>query len=361
MLSSTSSSNQRLPSLRWDRLLGAALLVFVLLVAAIELSLAWRGIQPTVADTEALWLQQRARAGALGDRALILLGSSRIQLDADLDVLRRQTGLEPVQLAIDGSNFRPVLAGLAADPAIRGTVIVDFADALLTHPQEGDTAHRWQASYDRSRGRLALPDFAWSEGRLQQALRGRLRSYADGAQPLAAVLMRVLPKQPLGQYVVMRADRSRLADYGKVGMPAHYFERVLRELGQPRPQRPGMTWTDLDQELRSRISALSPETASLPAYEAATRELAQHAATIRERGGRVHFVMLPRSGLVRAIDAARYPRAQFWDRFAAQPGILATHFDDVPAWRELQCPDGSHLDYRQRAAFSAALAARVRS
>ena len=42
--------------------------------------------------------------------------------------VRARTGLAPVQLAIDGSSFVPVLDGLARDPSIRGTVIVGFID-----------------------------------------------------------------------------------------------------------------------------------------------------------------------------------------------------------------------------------------
>ena len=39
-----------------------------------------------------------------------------------------------------------------------------------------------------------------------------------------------------------------------------------------------------------------------------------------------------------------------------QIGAPAVHFEDVPGMRDIECPDGSHLDYRQRAGFTAALA-----
>ncbi|MGH8482027.1 MAG: hypothetical protein ACRES8_06170, partial [Nevskiaceae bacterium] len=80
------------------------------------------------------------------------------------------------------------------------------------------------------------------------------------------------------------------------------------------------------------------------------------ARAIRARGGRVAFVVLPKSGLVRMLEERRYPRAQFWDRFVALAEAPSVHFEDVPAWRGLECPDGSHLDLRQRAAFTEGLA-----
>lgn len=355
MLSSTSSSNERLPALPWPSMLGGALLLATLFVAAMELRLGARGYLATVVDSESLWLEQRERAALLGERALILVGGSRMQLDADLDLLRQRTGLEPVQLAIDGSSFRPVLAGLAADPDVRGTVVVDFSDHLLIQPQDGDAAHRWQKSYERAAGHRALPDFAWSERRLQQALRANLRSYADGAQPLTSLVSRILPSRPTPQYLVMRADRSRLADYTKVDMPGFYYARVLRNIGQEVPIDAGMTWAQLDQALQSRVAAVRPQAAGQAPYERASRELAQQARAIRARGGQVYFAMLPKSGLVRDLDERRYPREMFWDRFAAQAGAPTAHYADVPAWRDLNCPDGSHLDRRQRAAFTAAL------
>lgn len=335
-------------------MLGTALAVLVLCVAALEARLALRGFQSTAEDSEELWLGQRARATALGERALVLVGASRIQLDTDLDELRRLTGLEPVQLAVDGSSFRPVLAGLAADPDVRGTVIVDFSDHVLAQPPPEDVARRWQAAYERGRGRRALPDFESSERRLQRAVRSRLRSYADGAQPITSLLVRALSPRTTPQYLVMRADRSRAADYRKVEMPGFYYARVLRNLGQAEPT--GLaTWEDLDRELARRIAAQPSHLDELPAYERASRDIAAQAAAIRGRGGRVLFVMLPKGGLVRALDERRYPRALFWDRFVAIAGLPAVHFEDVPQWQSLQCPDGSHLDYRDRAAFTAAL------
>lgn len=343
-----------MPALPWAPVLGGALLISVLLASSLELHLALRDFQPTTPDSEALWVQQRARAGALGERALILVGASRIQLDVELATLRARTGLEPVQLAIDGSSFLPVLEGLTADAAIRGTVLVDFSDHLLTYRDETETSYRWQAGFERLRGQARLPDFQAAEAWLGNAWRQRLRSYADGAQPLTSLRARVLDPRPTPQYLVTRPDRSRLADYSKVEMPGFYFARVMRNLGQTVPITPGMTAHELDQELRRRIAALTPQHGVLDTYRSTSRALAAQAAAIRARGGRVFFLMLPKSGLVRAIDDRRFPRAQFWDRFALEAGS-ALHFEDVPAWRPLACPDGSHLDFRQRTSFTHAL------
>lgn len=336
MPSSISSSNARLPALRWGVVLGGATLIFLSFVGGLELRLALRGFQPTVLDTEARWIQQRARASALGARALILVGSSRIQLDADLDLLRSLTGLEPVQLAVDGGNFRPVLEGLSADAAVRGTVVVDFSDHLLTDTNQDGASYAGQRAIERTKAGGALPDFDRTERWLSDAWRQRLRSYADGAQPLSSLIERILSARA-EQYLVTLPDRSRLADFTKVDIPRHYLGRVLRILG---PDGPASTDGLSGAEL---------------AYLTTSRTIAAQAAAIRKRGGRAFFVMLPKSGLIREIDDRRFPRALFWDRFTAEVRTPTVHFLDVAAWRHLDCPDGSHLDLRQREAFTRGL------
>jgi hypothetical protein len=86
-----------------------ALVMPLLVGALLEYMLAAKGFQATTLDTPQLWIEQRARASALGEEALILVGGSRIQLGLDLPLLRETLPLEPVQLAVDGSSSFAVL------------------------------------------------------------------------------------------------------------------------------------------------------------------------------------------------------------------------------------------------------------
>jgi hypothetical protein len=345
------------PAGDWGRAVTLALLLLVAFVGVMEARLAWRGFVPTLEDSSVLWATQRGRASSLGTKALILIGGSRIHLAADLDVLRQETGLEPVQLAIDGSNFLPVLTDLASDPSVRGTVLVDFGDHLLLGVRPDDTAHKYVREYQNRRAALVfhLGTFARTEPWLENQLHARLRSYADGARPLTALWSRLVRNNPVPQYLVMRQDRSRLADYSRVQMPEFYYARVMRNLSAQIPVTTRMTHEEMERELRQRIEAVSPMEGSLEKYLAGTRHLAGLAARIREHGGSVRFLLLPSSKLVRLLEERRFPRALFWDRFAETVAAPTLHFEDVPALREFTCPDGSHLDFRDRARFSAAL------
>lgn len=351
MPSSTSSSNQRLPQLRWGVLLSGGLLLLIAFAGLLEMRLAIRGYKPAVIDSAALWIRERARVDALGSRALVLVGSSRPLLDTDLETLRHETGLEPVQLAIDGSSFMPVLQGLAADPNVRGTVLVDLAENVLALPAQPDTAYAYEAVYERSLEHR-LPDFDDSEAYLTDWLHGILRSYADGTRPITALSRRVLEKNPTPQYLRMLPDREILADYSDVPQPTFYYYRVIRNLGQTVPTQ-GRSYRDIEADFTSRIAALQPYDNKL--FLQTLPSMADMTEAIRRHGGRVIFTTYPTGGYVRLIDDKRLPRALFWDRFTAAVPAQALNFEDVPALRSFYFPDGSHLDEHDRVRFTKTL------
>ncbi|HEX5122735.1 MAG TPA: hypothetical protein VFV97_05755 [Rhodanobacteraceae bacterium] len=342
-----------MPAGPWPKIVLSAFFVVALFIAAMEVRLAVRGFRPTATDSEWSWIVQRERASQLGNRALILVGASRVLLDVDLDVLRRATGLEPVQLAIDGSSFVPVLDDLAADPSITGTVLVGYQDNVIASTDGESAAAGFIAAWQRHARAHGIPTFSSMESALTDRVHGWLRSYADGARPITSLVSRIVAPHPTPQYLITMPDRSWLADYSKVDMPGFYYGRVQRTLGETVPAKPGMTWADLDAEIRRRIDAMPPADASL--VDERSQRIAAMVRKIEARGGHVDVAAFPTDGLVRAIDEKRYPRATFLDRFAGIVGTKTISPADVPALAAFKCPDGSHIDYRDRPAFTAAL------
>lgn len=353
MHSSISSSNQRLPCLAWKPIIAGAFFLFLAFVAVIELRLAAKGFHHSVIDSEVLWLRERSRASDLGERALILIGGSRIQLGIDLDVLRQNTKLEPVQLAIDGSPPLPILEGLARDPSISGTIIVDYYDHFLKPANPNDRAKLYEEHFKRSVHRTQMIDYETIEGYLTNQLRNSLRSYADGARPLTSLLTRVFVRDSTPQYLVTLPDRSRLADYRLVSMPAFYYGRVARNLGQHIDFPANSTYEDVENILKEKIGQLKPNENSY--YIGQLEYLEELVQKIRGRGGKVYFVVMPSSGLVREIERKSYPRSLFWDRFAERVSARTIHFEDFRSLSHFICPDGAHLDYRDRTLFTKAL------
>lgn len=337
----------------WLPILLAGLLAAGAVAAFLEYRLAALGYQPTARDTPARWMAERRRAAALGERALILVGASRFQVGLDLAALRKETGLEPVQLAIDGSAGGPVLENLVKDPAIRGTILFDYYGYALGG---NGVAEKWVRQYEKRGDRIAWLEHPAqaSEERLDGWLREHLRLYADGADPLSALRLRVLPASPSRQYLVMLPDRSRLADYSRVPMPAAYHSRVARTLGESFD----LESPEIETRLTDRVARLKP--ADPRPLGTIAAELAGMAAKLRARGGDLILLAMPTSGLVREIEERRYPRVQFWDRLLAESGVAGIHALREPAFGSYVCPDGSHLDQRDRARFARELAAALR-
>ena len=64
--------------------------------------------------------------------------------------------------------------------------------------------------------------------------------------------------------------------------------------------------------------------------------------------------------MVRAIEERRYPHAKFWSRLLAASGVAGINVLHDQGFSEYHCPDGSHLDMRDRARFTHELAVALR-
>lgn len=357
MLSSTSSSNQRLPVLPWLRLWVPALLLVVLLAALLEFRLALRGIAPTQLDSEARWLEERSRASSDGPQSLVLIGASRIQLGIDVPLLQRLSGKPTHQLAIDGSSYWPVLRGLASDDTFNGTVIVDYYHHTQLDNASGGLAASYEQRYQEKKAQLRQWHFDRLENILEWHWRGQLRSYADGARPLDSLFYRIFNQPQMPQYLRTNFDRSRDADYRKLPMPDFYFARVRRSLGEHAPPANldrYRTYPEVFAALQQAINALPhADTRGLVEKH---RRLRATVEKIQARGGQVIFLVMPSSGLVREIEQRQYPDSQFLLPLQQSLPAQVINSSSQPQLADFVCPDGSHLDYRDKARFTTAFA-----
>ncbi len=358
MPSSTSSSDASavssdIPHADWSRALWAALLVAIAVMGAIELGLRARGYSPTVQDSPELWSLHRRQASNTSDRHLILIGASRVQLDLDLRVLREETGLHPIQLAIDGGSFVPVLSDLAADPSMRSSILVDYVDHVLEGPGFDALAAEWVALHRSRPQPWEAPSLA-TETWLGHAVRSRLASFADGATAMTSLVSRLISPNRTEQYLRTQPDRSRLADYSRVRMPEFAISRAAHHIG--RADLAGEQIIILERQ--SRIAAAIADTAPTQLSDTILRRIdavARDVETIQARGGRVVFVRFPTSGAILAYDQRRFP-ASIMQTFRDRVPAPVLSFEEHVTLTGFDCPDGSHLDQRDRARFTRALA-----
>ncbi|HSG82887.1 MAG TPA: hypothetical protein VLC48_11585 [Gemmatimonadota bacterium] len=328
MPSSTSSSDERRPKGPWLRTWLLAVALAVIALAGWEA--CWRayGFRPSVPDESAAWSIVRSQVGR---GSVVSVGTSRIQTDLDprawADVWG---GSVPRQLAIAGTSPLPVLEDLAADSTFAGLVLFDFIPVVVFEATGAwkATAREWLDDHRlRSRSpsrRIEARLSTWVQSRLALrnpalAPRTLLARLADGELPR-------VPYWTLDRYRFERIDFTRTDTVRRAAAIARDVRREGRQA----------TTAEMD--------------AIFDRLETAVR-------AIQQRGGRVVFLLLPRSGVVREAEEARCPRSACWDAFVTRTSGLTLNTEDDAVMGTFVCPDGSHLDMRDAAAFTRRLAA----
>lgn len=327
MPSSTSSFDRPVPERPWLPMAAAALLVALLATAAWELHARRTGYVADLNDTDDLWALHRDRVR--GD-ATVIVGSSRTVFDLDLGVMTEALGAAPIHLGIVGSSPRPVLADLVADGGFRGTVLVGVTPGLFFAPggPPVDKPNDW-LRYRRQRSPSQRAGHA-----LSRTLEARLAFLNDEDLALKQLVSRIrIPDRP-GAKVP-----PRLPPYLGPMLPSRSV-RMSERLAT-------------DEAFQAEVQGIwMGLAAAAPPMEAAVAnairerildEVAGQVRAFRERGGRVVFLRLPSTGLLRELEGKALPRQLYWDELLARTGAPGIHFEDHPELAGFSCPEWSHL------------------
>ena len=326
-------AHRDIPERPWGLIALAALALTLALMAGWEGLWRYEGYEAgDIKNTKAAWAEQRRRAEG---GATVLIGDSRNLFDVDLDVWQRATGVRPIQLSLEGTSPRFVLADLAADPKFHGLVVADVTPGIFFDRFGGRGAgalayYQHETPSQRVGRYLAiLPEeaFAYIDDQTRpKELWRRLVLPARPGQPPATV-----DPYKVG---VSRADRNSRMWRVEADDPAYR----AREIG---------IWVTL---------AKRPVGAPTPDAPKVIAEVAANVARIRARGGDVIFVSHPSGGVLMTRDTINFPRARFWDRLLAGTGTVGIRSDDYAQLRGFRLPELSHMDPRDVDLYTARLA-----
>ncbi len=313
-----------------------AVLSCVAVCAMVELHRRAQGHLPTVRDDLDLWALERARVDHSGQDAIAILGTSRILYGLDPQALARALpGKVPVMLAVNGAYPLAALKDLAQDVKFTGTALVDIDARGLS---------RYYRDMQNAQVRRFIdgvgPSTTVHRRLLSQWQAKLLLGDAElGLMPtLARVFFNAAPPQP--RHATIAPNRAGSLDFqhpntNTAAMAANFAAGVLADYQDHPPPAPGQWLIEL-------------------------ADVVQDIRAIRARGGQVWFFCSATRGAHLRADLQGYPRAKYWDRFAreiAEPnGARAIYALDIPAIAALPLPDSSHIDQRDRAAFTAAIA-----
>jgi len=289
----------------------------------------WRshGFVSSVIDDTGLWALARHRANDLGEDAVVLVGSSRMQMDIRRGAFARATGWRPaIQLAIVRGPSVPVLKNLAEDPNFLGTVICEVNPVLFF----GDTLmiDRTLDEYFRAFEETSIGKRI--EQRLTMAFDSKLvtRLPELGFEPLREAWG--YGRRPLPSYnAVISSDRYRTGDYRK-------FVRLKQA-----NERNALTLAN------AQAKVMSPSR-----FARRLRVLGALVEAIRARGGDVVFVRLPSSNHVLEFERRFWQRDAFWEPLVLATSASTVHYEDDPILSKFVPPDGDHLGGRWASLFS---------
>ncbi len=313
---------------RWLAAWCGALLLAALALGAVERYWRVRDYEPGVLDSAQLWSIQRDRLSSGEKTPLAILGASRIGFALDVPLFGELLpGYQPAMLAQSGHYPMATLRDLARDETFNGLVLCDVDANGLSLPYRGMQQayvdyHRKQWTPSWHLHRLILNH--WQEAAV-------IANPAFGA--LQTLKHQFTGSAPFRSHIGTHADRSGSLDFGKVDVAA--FRRVFAD-GQrlnleKHPPPSSETW----------LASLAP--------------VAEWVKAIQRRGGKVLFLQMAAAGELRGLDTAAFPDAQYWDQLAAATGAATLKSSEIPAIDALELPDGSHLDQRDKPAFTRAL------
>lgn len=345
MPSSTSSFERVVPEQRWGRMATVVALTTVLLVAGWELLCRQRGFTPGLDDTPDLWALARERLDDAPADQIVLLGSSRMLFDLDIEELHRAAGgPRPIQLATVGTNELFLLEALAKNPRFRGTAIVSFVPGLTFLPARAATRIVRKGVERYEHGAVSQRISA----RIWERFDARLAFLNADELTLRKLIEQVeLPQRAGAEGRALFLPYLHFVDEERRGYMFHGVE------------------TDLARRRQIEAAWMFPDPPPANAeVAAAEREGLRHeilwraraaVQAIRARGGRVVYVRFPSSSAVLEQERIDFPRDRTWDALLAVTGAPGIHFEDDPQLARFDCIEWSHLSATDSVAFTRAL------
>lgn len=280
-------------------------------------------------DDESLWASKRKLIYQSSPARPVLIGSSRIKFDLDLDTWQRITGEKPIQLSLPGTSPRPLLTDLGNDPYFKGTLLIDVTEPLFFTPT-GSFSEK-----EADKRVMAYPNWSLSQQisfQINHLLEANFL-FLDDLNLALTPRLNWLPIPP------------RPGVWGGPRFPREFSVNEFDR--QTKMTHAFVTDTSLQNQVKEvwqDIGAHSPKQAIAgPPLLAILNETKQSVDRIRARGGQVLFIRTPSNGPMRAIEKQLFPRAQYWDRLLTHTQSPGIHFEDYPALTRFVCPEWSHL------------------
>jgi hypothetical protein len=321
----------------------AGLLALVLTLAFfISWEAYWRsnGFEIAYNDDESLWAFYRKQVYDSDPSRPVVIGSSRIKFDLDMKTWENITGKKPIQLALEGTNPRPLLADLAKDENFKGVVMVGVTELLFFQPDHNHFEIQANKRIEK------YPTWSLSEQisfKINNFLEPNILFLQENIFSLNSLLKRLPIESRAGVFV---------------------FPNFPMKFGNNQLDRQTIITNDflasknMQEDVQGiwKILAMTPVAAcGGDTLSGIFKSVKADVDKIIARGGKVVFVREPSSGPYLELENKVYPRTLFWDRLLKETNAPGVHFADYPEIASYNCPEWSHLAPKDAISYTQAL------
>lgn len=317
-----------------------AITLSIICLSAWELFWRSKGVYPTLDDNEALWSVQRSRVEKASSNDILLIGSSRVLFDIQLNEWEAETGIRPIQLASVGSSPLPIFHDIVNNTTFHGTVLVGVTPGLFfstTFPE----AQPWQwpqskVDYYKKRTFAQI-----SNHYLSLPLQKNFAFLSDDQGVDGIKLKELIGKINVGNRVV--DPMPPFHEFGEIAVDRNNVMKQITVTDTAYANSIIKVWQFF---IKGAASSPPPDKASTMAF------FLKDLKTFKSRGGRVILVRCPSSGWLRGAENMGVPRAKFWDDLVKEAQVESYHFEDYNQLKTLTCPEESHLSAKDARFFT---------
>ncbi|SDG77907.1 hypothetical protein [Psychroflexus sediminis] len=320
-----------------------ALILGVLSITAWELYWRSQGYFPDLDDDKYLWARTRAKVDEATKSDVVLIGSSRVLFNIQVDVWEELTGVKPIQLANAGSTPLPTFHDIVENTDFKGTVLVGVTPPLFFSTTV-EQAPPWTRASSRS-------EFYNN------------RTYAQRLNYILSI-----PLQ--NNFAFISNDDESWFDDINLKAILNTIELPDR-IGKPK-EPPFRRFQDIDIHRNVRMkermvsdtafansikavwkSMLTSEPKPPPPDKKGTMDyFLSDLKKFQARGGQVILLRNPSHGFFKDLESLAMPRKEFWDRLVAEARVPAYHYEDHEGLNAFETIEWSHLSASDADAFT---------
>lgn len=305
----------------------------------------WRSqnYSPDIDDNKDLWAVQRAKVNIASKNDVVLLGSSRVLFDIQLNEWEQETGIRPIQLATAGASPLAMFSDIVNNSSYEGTIVVGVTPPLFfstTFP----LADPWQRAQNRI------------EYFYKRTYAQRLNHVLSIPLQQKFVFMSTSEEEWTSNIDLKTLLRNiKIGNRAPQGLPPLYrFDHISLERNTEMTEQ-----TVRDTAFANTIKIVwgfFGKTSPPPDKVATMAFFMKDANTFLERGGNLILIRPPSTGGFRMAEKEVTPRSEFWDELVAKLNVKTYHYEDYKYSKNLDCPEWSHLSAEDARYYTTLLA-----